>query len=730
MTLATSLAVRAVVAACIALCGTAVAVAIDAATPTRPSIAPAAIDPVAIATAEVARAGTGRGPAVAPGLERNRFLPQPTIPAVALSPDGRSVAWLREIGRDREVWWRSTRTGGARRLLQRTTARDLVWTRDARWLLLETPRELFALSTDGRSGSGIATTLGGADAREFLGADPVRLAAAIVRERVRGATPDAPTQWRLLRIDVRGRRELLHADPHRIVGHAFDHRGRLAYVQRVEGLALVVYRIDGDGHSRVVLRCTALRSCTPLTTTPDDDALILRGHVDDASGRELLGLLRLRSDGRLVSMHLDPAGESDLEGLAFDPATRQPAIAFHASTGPAMFAVDAAMRPHVQRLREAFVERSLRIDIGHGADARWLIEERASQRPGRRWHLYDPVAGTIAPLFDDAPRNARTRAMFEPVPEAALARRTPVRWRAGDGMALHGFVSLPPGRDPRTLPLVTLVHGGPWNHARPDYNASVQLLVNRGYAVFEPNFRGSTGYGRACLLAPRGDFGNGRVQADIVEGTRAMLAAGIGDPRRVGIVGASFGGYSTLLGLTHQPELFKVGVAFVPPPDFAWVLQWIRRNPEALELGATVPMDDWLRMLDLDPDDAHRMATLRAQSPLANVARMDRPLLIVAGGEDRRVGIAGVIEYAARLKLAGKDVSLLIDPDADHGARDALAREANLYLLEAMLHRHLGGDAPIAPDAALQGYLDANLRLCGRGLGRACIARPPRYGSL
>lgn len=719
MTLATSCAVRAVVAACIVLCGAVASVAVDAAAPTRAAIAPATLDR-AVDPANVARA-------TAPRLERSRFLAQPTILAVALSPDGRDVAWLREIGRDREVWWRSTRTGGARRLLQGTSARDLVWTRDGRWLLLETPRELFAVSTDGRSGSGIATTLGGADAREFLGPDPVHPAAAIVREHVRGATSSAPTQWRLLRVDVRGRRELLHAAPHRIIGHAFDRGGRLAYVQRVEDATLVVHRIDAAGRAHAVLRCAQLRNCTPLTTL-DDDALILRGHVADDSGRELMGLMRLRTDGRLEVLHVDPAGESDLEGLAFDPATRQPAIAFHAGTGPAIFAVDAAMRPHVQRLRAAFVDRSLDIAIGHGPDARWLIEERASQRPGRRWHLYDPVAGTLVPLFDDAPRNARTRATFEPVPEAALARKTPVRWRAGDGMRLHGFVSLPPGRDPRGLPLVTFVHGGPWNHARPDYNASVQLLVNRGYAVFEPNFRGSTGYGRSYLLAPRGDFGNGRVQADIVEGTRAMLAAGIGDPRRVGIVGASFGGYSTLLGLTFQPDLFKVGVAMVPPPDFAWGLQWLRRNPEAIALGGTVPMEDWLRMLDLAPDDTRRMATLRAQSPLANVARMDRPLLIVAGGEDRRVGIAGVIEYAARLKLAGKDVSLLIDPDAGHGTRDALAREANLYLLETMLHRHLGGEPPTPPDAALRGYLDENLRLCGRGLGRACSSPPRRPG--
>ena len=136
-------------------------------------------------------------------------------------------------------------------------------------------------------------------------------------------------------------------------------------------------------------------------------------------------------------------------------------------------------------------------------------------------------------------------------------------------MRLHGFLVLPPGVDPARAPLLTRVHGGPFNHDGPVFDADAQLLANRGFLVFEPNFRGSTGHGMAYKTAPRGDFGNGRVQRDIVEGTRHLLALGIGDPDRVGLMGASFGGYSTLLGLTFQPELFKVGIAVVPPRTWA-----------------------------------------------------------------------------------------------------------------------------------------------------------------
>lgn len=656
----------------------------------------------------------------APTLPRGAFLQRASIVSVVLSPDGRRVAWLNEAGRNREVWLQDTGGGEARRLMAHTPAQRLAWTRDGRWLLLESAQHLFAFAVDGQPGSGIATALGGRSGRTMLRVDDAMPAAAIVIEHD-GLTPQGrPARWRLLRVDMRGERTRLHEDSRRITGYALDPQGRLAFVQRVDGLESTIHRVEAGGRLREVARCARMRRCTPLATSADGRDLILRGNFGEASGPELHRLMRLDADGRLHVLHADPRGEADLDTLAFDPSTRQPLIAAYRSTVATNYGLDADTQRHLRGLEALLPQRDLRIDIGRGPAARWLIEIRAGHQQGSRWHLYDPAAGTVSALFDDRPRDARSQRAATRIAESSLARKLPVSWRASDGMRLHGFVSLPPGRAAATLPLVVLPHGGPWNHWRPEYNGIAQFLVNRGYAVFEPNFRGSTGHGRAYTFAANGDFGNGRVQQDIVDGTRHLLASGIGDGQRVGIVGASFGGYSALLGVTFQPELFKVGVAFVPPPDFAWTLRWILRNPEALELDSVVPMADWLRMLSLDVDDRTHMATLHAQSPLANAARMNRPLLLVAGGEDRRVGIAGVIEYAARLKLANKRVSLLVDTDAGHAEREPIAREANLYLLEAMLHRHLGGTAPAAPDPALQRYLMDNLRLCQRDLQTVC----------
>ena len=646
----------------------------------------------------------------APRFDRAAFLRHTSVPVVALSPEGDQVAYLRERNGHRSLWLLPAAGGQARQLLGETDAQQLYWSHDGRWLLLESPRQLFAVAAAGQGGSGIVATLGGRERRELWMVDPLQPAAVLLREHL-PATPDAPERWQLLRADMRGQRSLLRVDGRQLAGVAFDRTGRLAFVERVEGEALVIHRVAADGSLHEVLRCVRLQRCDPLPLTDAQGRLLLRGDV----GGDLYRLLRLEPDGSLHTLHVDPRGEADLDAVAPDPRDGTPRLTSYRSTVAANHGLDEDARRHLAAIEARYPGRNLALTVGA---SHWLVDERASTLQGERWHLYDTRDGAFTDILDFPPLDERDDRPATWLPESAMARKLPVAWRASDGMRLHGFLWLPPGADPARLPLVAVVHGGPWDAARPDAFGTgySQFLANRGYAVFEPNFRGSTHYGRAYVFAAHGDFGNGRVQQDIVEGVRWLLAQGIGDADRVGIAGASFGGYATLLGVTFQPELFKVGVAIVPPPDFGWDLRWIGRTPEALALSRYIPFEDWLKALSVDPRDAAAMARLHAQSPLAHAGDMNRPLLLFAGGEDKRVALRGVLGYAARLRLQGKDVSLLVDPQAGHHNDKPLAHEAYLYLLALMLHRHLGGAAPQPPDPALRGYLTRSLRIAGRDL--------------
>ncbi|QNN47385.1 S9 family peptidase [Thermomonas brevis] len=654
-----------------------------AATPAR------ADDAQALRTAVAA----ARARAPAPQYPRAAFEASRALQSVRLSPDGRHVAYLRQLGQQRSLWLLPTAGGAARQLLPRTEAEELYWSRDGRWLFAKASRTLMTLEIGGRGGMRIALD----NPRGMLRVDPSQPAAVVLRERVRTPTGE---RWRVVRRDARGKRTLLWEDPRFIHDVALDARGRLVALMRFDGDHDALYRVEGNGRLREALRWTVIRDQAQLlAVTPQGDLLL-----DSDAGGNFRRVLRLDRDNVLHTVHADPRGEADLDQVALDPATQQPVVASYRSIVAATYGIGAA-QAQVAAITRQFPDRDVGISIGNGPGARWLVSERAGTLRDARWHLYDPRNGRFRRILEQEAK------VSPPPPETALARKLPFAYRASDGMLVHGFLLLPPGADPARVPLVAQVHGGPINHFHAgDYDGIAQLLANRGYAVFESNFRGSTGHGRDYALSPHGDYGNGRVQQDIVEGVRWLLAQGIGDPQRVGIVGHSFGGYSTLLGVTFDPELFKVGVAGAPPADFGWSMRWLH------EFGNQGARPDrsltaQLRLLGVDVGDAASYAHLRAQSPLANAGKLRRPLLLLAGGEDRTVPIREVIHYAAVLRRLGKDVSLYVEADGGHSPTEPLPREAYVYLMEAMLHRYLGGAKPEPPSPALHDYLKPALRI-------------------
>jgi dienelactone hydrolase len=662
----------------------------------------------AIAALEQARPRAAR-------IDRSFFLAQQVLREARLSPDGTSVVALVENGRDRSVWQADAAAPRGRRLLGRSTAEEMYFSRDGRWLFLVSPTQVYALAMAGQPGSGAVAQVGGRSHREFAGVDPSRPAAVLLVENPPRLSP-LPKRWRLGRTEMGGRARLLHESRLHIVDFGFAPDGELSHLKLAVGDRHVIVRQEAKGRWRALARCEGARHCGFIATANGGRDLLLKSNLRS----DLMELQRLGPDGRLQTLHADPRGESDLDEVVLDPADDTPLLASYRSSVVANHGLRADVRATLATIERRFPQALLRLDIGPSANRPWLVHERRGTLRGERLHLFDPGTGRSVEVFADLGFQLKGKPVAR-LPEAAMARQVPVSWLASDGLRLHGFLWLPPGVEAAHAPLVVHVHGGPFNRVKPEFSTGAQFLANRGYIVFAPNFRASTGHGHRLVLASQGDFGgDGAVQRDIVEGTRWLLAKGIGDPQRVGIGGASYGGYATLLGLSFQPELFKVGVASVPPSDFAFIL------PEYLgakkEFTPGVPMADTMRHLGIDPADRALMAKLHAQSPVANVARMRRPLLLLAGGEDDRVPIRGVTDYAARLKLLGRDVSLFVDADAGHDIADPRTREAYFFLEETLLHRHLGGADPEPASAELREHLKRNLRLAGASLKDSTLA--------
>ncbi len=316
---------------------------------------------------------------------------------------------------------------------------------------------------------------------------------------------------------------------------------------------------------------------------------------------------------------------------------------------------DERMEAEYGQLRDT-IERDLGREVGvtsvsESVDGRTQVIEVSSDRQPPVYYLYDRSVRRIQLLFAERPE----------VPADSLATTRRVTFRARDGLAIPAYLTLPHGVEPRALPAVALVHGGPWSRDSIMWDPEVQLLANRGFAVLQVNYRGSTGFGNAFRDAGNREWGQ-KIQDDITDGVQWLIAEGIADADRVGIMGASYGGYAALLGLVKTPGLFRAGVAYAAVTD----------------IEATLGDDRWYgsddvqdrRLIGGEPGDAQR---LRESSPLRRAKEIKVPVLLGHGEDDQRVHVRQSQMMAESLKSAGARYEYLEFPHEIHG----FALEAN-----------------------------------------------------
>jgi dipeptidyl aminopeptidase/acylaminoacyl peptidase len=305
---------------------------------------------------------------------------------------------------------------------------------------------------------------------------------------------------------------------------------------------------------------------------------------------------------------------------------------------------------------------------------------------GRDVYLYDNKTQLMSKPFKTLLSSKKIAEQF--IQQKFIAQKVQVEYQVSDGMWQFGYVTLPLGKKAKEVPLIVVPHGGPWSRVKGNYSSIIQLLANRGYAVFEPNFRSSTGMGRNYVLSANKDFGDGIVQQDIIDGMRYVLYRGVGNPNELAMFGHSFGGFSTLAALAFTPELFQVGIAGAPPSDLSKSIKQLSNNKQN---DKDKIRQNRLMKLGVDLNDLQDLQRLSAQSPDANWQKVNKPLYMLAGGRDDRVAVTGVRDYAIRLEQAGKPISLLIDEDEGHSFNKDIAREAYAYVLEHALATHLDG---------------------------------------
>ncbi len=300
-----------------------------------------------------------------------------------------------------------------------------------------------------------------------------------------------------------------------------------------------------------------------------------------------------------------------------------------------------------------------------------LVHAFSDVDPGR-FLLFNRESGKLTELGRQMPS----------VDPGRMAQREMVRYQARDGLPIPAYLTLPKYGPKRDLPLVVLVHGGPWvRGASWNWNSEVQFLASRGYAVLEPEFRGSTGFGYRHFKAGWKQWGLA-MQDDVADGARWAIAQGIADPKRICIAGASYGGYATLMGLLKDPDLFRCGINWVGVTDIdlMYSISWSDFSEEYKRHGMPVVIGDRER-------DA---AQFRQNSPLAQAARIKQPLLLAYGGADRRVPIEHGISFRNAVQKTNKQVEWVEYTEEGHGWALVKNRVDFWTRVEKFLDRNIG----------------------------------------
>ncbi|KQP39924.1 hypothetical protein ASF44_09435 [Pseudorhodoferax sp. Leaf274] len=590
-----------------------------------------------------------------------------------VSPDGRKIAWFGTDGVSPAVWIKSLDADDAKAVRMR--GRTLRWSADSSILAIVADRggdedmRVHAVAADGPSTEALDLTPFARTTSHIV--MPVDGTADFV---VSSNLRDKKV-FDLYRIDARtGARTLLQTNPGNVGWWGVDRKGRTLARVTLDGTQGHLQRPAADG-----------QPWRDLAQWSRWDTVILFGLQEDGRqawalsnrGRDKLALVRFDLDtGTEDMVHADP--DVDLDSVVLSRKTQQPLV-IHAMPGyPARRVLDDALARRLDTLADG---KPADVQIASMDDSETVFVATVTTDRGSRSYL----------LRGDQPAQLLGESSLSMV-DTELASTRPITVTSRDGLALHGYLTLPPGVAPRQLPMALLVHGGPWQRDRWGNGATnralQQFLANRGYAVLQLNYRGSSGYGRAFMEKAIGEFA-GRMHDDLVDGVRWAVDAGVADPGRVAIYGASYGGYSALVGATFTPEVFACAVDVVGMSDLGSLLQ---NAPPYWELGKPW----WVRFVG-DPDRPEDLQRMRDKSPLYRADRATRPILIMHGVNDARVKLDQSERMVAALRAAGKPVEYLTFQGDGHGNQKwnnnlAMYRKTEDFLASCLGGRSSGFD--------------------------------------
>jgi dipeptidyl aminopeptidase/acylaminoacyl peptidase len=632
------------------------------------------------------------------------FARPPLVSQMALSPDGQYVAFLREVGGRKTLFLSDLKT---RQLseVHPADARGTFQSKDVRWFNWVSARRLVfttiiwdhwiagisAVDRDGRQWK----TISGSEAKIpnedplfanrvvhcFDDQDQSVLALGI---RIAQGSRLWDTNPRFLDVvkvnTVTGHYAVMAKNPGNVVGWGMDQAGCVRVGMTTDGTKRgIIYRENGDASWRSLPAFGPERGdVRPLGFDRSNQQLYVAAlsprsrwavYPFDPAGGGLGKAVIENPEYDIIPEHSTP----ELDGIPIAglvPSQRPQGVAgvYYVTERPQVRWFEEEAAAH-QRAIDRALPDTFNLIISRAGDDRFLLVLASSDRDPGTYYLYDRVLKSLTLV-------ATRMKWIDPERMAAME---PIEYPARDGLLIHGYVTYPPGVPRENLPLVVMPHGGPWVRDVWGFDPLVQMLASRGYAVLQMNYRGSTGYGEDFYKQGRREVG-AAIQNDIEDGTRWAISQGLADPKRIAIVGGSFGGYSALFALGHNPELYRCGVSIAGVTDWPAIYEQLS-NPED-----RIARQYWVEAFGDPQTDA---AALRAISPVNFADKITAPVLIIQGKEDHIVPPKQARELVAALEKAGRTPAAVFLADAGHNWGDNSTRVEAFRRIEAFLAKNL-----------------------------------------
>jgi dipeptidyl aminopeptidase/acylaminoacyl peptidase len=617
-----------------------------------------------------------------PVIDRELIFGNPEIAGAELSPDGKYVAFLRPWKDTRNVYVKGVNEPfSAARLLTTETKRPVA----GFFFTWDSKSVLYVKDHDGDENFNVyavdpaAKPAAGADApasRDLTGLKGVRVeiyeVPKIDPDVAYIGLNDRDKAWHdLYKLKIStGEKTLVRKNTERITGWNFDLKGNLRLASRsAENGDTEILRVDPDKFTKIY-SCNVFEQCGPVRFHKDGKRVYFETNKGPES--DLVSLMLLDPEtGKTEMVESDPLKQVDFAGARFSEATDELVLTLYYGEHRRRYYRDKGFETDLKWLEAKFLGKEVSIASDTRDEQTWLIAANSDTEPGETY-LFDRKTHKLALQFK----------IREKLPREALAEMKPVKYKSSDGLEIPAYLTLPKGVPAKNLPALLIPHGGPWARDFWGYNGLAQFFANRGYAVLMPNFRGSTGYGKKFLDAGNKEWGK-KMQDDVTWGEKYLVAEGIADPKKVGILGGSYGGYATLAGVTFTPDVYAAAVDIVGPSNLITLLESIPPYWEPIRKLFYERMGD--------PNTPEGKALLTERSPLTYANKITTPLLVVQGANDPRVNKREADQIVIALRDRGYPVEYLLAPDEGHGFQRPVNNMALYMTAEKFLAKHLNG---------------------------------------